>query len=178
VTLRSRRFAKRERVIPVALLPQAVLTLLKEAARHVLKRPVLGIAAVATLVDEAGNSTGKIVLIKRADTQTWGLVGGTLEWGETLSECIRRELFEEAGVRLVRQGPLVGVYSRPERDPRFHGVTVVIRCDVCEETLRAQNPLEILEVKAFNPRELPSALAFGMEDALRAAALEAVPLCE
>jgi 8-oxo-dGTP diphosphatase len=165
-------------VIPVALLPKAILTLMKEAARHVLKRPVLGIAAVATLLDDAGTSTGKIVLIRRADTQTWGLVGGTLEWGETLSECIRRELFEEAGVQLVHQGSLVGVYSHPERDPRFHGVTVVIRCDVRAETLRAQNPLEILEVRAFHPDELPASLAFGMEEALRAASSKAAPLCE
>ena len=58
------------------------------------------------------------------------LVGGTLEWGETLREAIPRELLEEAGASLRSIGRLVGVFSRPDRDLRFHAVTVLIACEV------------------------------------------------
>ena len=39
---------------------------------------MVGIAAAATTAD------GRWLMIKRADTGTWALPGGTLEWGETL----------------------------------------------------------------------------------------------
>jgi 8-oxo-dGTP diphosphatase len=159
-------------VIPVAYLPGSVLKILKEAARHVLRRPVVGIAAIAVLED------GQIVLIRRADTQTWGLPGGTLEWGEALSDCIGRELEEEAGVQLLQKGPIVGVYSGPDRDPRFHGVTVVVTVQVKAGSLRAQNPLEISAVGTFAPDQLPRGLAFGMDDAIDAWRAGKLPQCE
>lgn len=162
----------RAHVIPVAYLPGSVLKILKEASRHVLKRPVLGVAAIAELPD------GTFVMIRRADTQTWGLPGGTLEWGESLSVCLRRELFEETGTELVRQGPVVGVYSDPDRDPRFHGVTVVVHAHVVPGTLRPQNLLEVSEVRAFAADAVPSALAFGMRDAWDAFQRGSAPLCE
>ena len=137
--------------------------LIKEAAKHVLRRPVVGIAAVARTAD------GRWLLVRRADTGEWALPGGTLEWGETLRDCIAREVLEEAGVESCEIGSLVGVFSRPDRDPRFHGVTVVVRCEVDVPTRRPVNPLEILDAKLFRRSELPTKLAMGMEDMLAAA---------
>src|SRR5699024_3876449 len=51
-------------------------TILKEAARHVLRHPVVGVAVAA---QTAG---GRWLLIRRRDTGDWALPGGTLEWGE------------------------------------------------------------------------------------------------
>src|SRR5580658_5723553 len=96
---------------PLLLLPRGVLALLREAARHILHHPVVGVAAAARTKD------GRWLLIRRADTGTWALPGGTLEWGETLGESLRRELLEEAGVVVRGTAHLVGVYSRPDRDP-------------------------------------------------------------
>jgi 8-oxo-dGTP diphosphatase len=141
-------------------LPKSVLVLLKEAARHLLRRPVIGIAAAARTPD------GKWVLIRRADTGEWALPGGTLEWGETLRDALEREMLEEAGIPNAKPGRLVGVYSRPDRDPRFHGVTVVVTCDVDPPTREPSNPLEITGVAMFADSEVPP-LAFGMEDMLR-----------
>src|SRR3954451_22513375 len=105
-------------------MPKGLLVLMKEAARLILHRPVIGMAAAARVPD------GRWVLIRRADTGGWALPGGTLEWGETIREVVPRELREEAGVDVRSIGRLVGVFSRPDRDPRFHGVTIVIACDV------------------------------------------------
>src|SRR5580765_2008208 len=109
------------RLAPLKRLPPAVLGIAREAARLILRRPVVGVAIAASAPD------GRWVLIRRVDTGTWALPGGTLEWGETIRELISRELLEEAGVKVRAIVKLVGVYSHPDRDSRFHGVTIVVR---------------------------------------------------
>jgi 8-oxo-dGTP diphosphatase len=143
-------------------IPAAAFAIVKEAARHLLRRPVVGIAAAARTPD------GRWLLIRRGDLGEWALPGGTLEWGETLRDTIARELAEETGVTACEIVRLVGVYSRPDRDPRFHGVTVVVECEVEPPERAPANPLEILEVRLFAAPELPP-LAMGMRDMLDAA---------
>jgi 8-oxo-dGTP diphosphatase len=147
---------------PLAALPKGALTLLREIGRHLLRRPVVGICAVAR------DEQGRLLLVRRADNGEWALPGGTLEWGETLRRSIVRELAEEAGVHEVTLGPVVGVFSRPDRDPRFHAVTVCVACRIGASG-RAVNPLEIREVRMFARDDVPARLAFGMEDMIAAA---------
>jgi 8-oxo-dGTP diphosphatase len=137
-----------------------MFALLREATRHVLRHPVVGIAAAARTED------GRWLLIRRRDTGGWALPGGTLEWGETLSLALTRELLEEAGVELIGSSELFGVYSRPERDYRFHAVTILVTALVSEPRRAPKNPLEIAEVRLFAPSDLPPALSMGMTDML------------
>jgi 8-oxo-dGTP diphosphatase len=139
-------------------LPRAAFGLIHEVSRHLLRRPVVGIAAVCQTRD------GRWLLIRRGDTGTWGLPGGTLEWGETLQRGLARELEEEAGVTSFTMDRVLGVWSRPDRDPRFHAVTVGTLCTVDAPTRAPQNPLEIREVRAFADDELPRPLAMGADD--------------
>lgn len=143
-------------------LPKNVLAILKEAGKHVLRHPVVGVAAAAETAD------GKWVLIRRADTGTWALPGGTLEWNETLRDSLGRELLEEAGIASFDFERVVGVYSRPDRDVRFHAVTVVVKCRVPTPSQPPLNPLEIREVALFSRGDIPP-LAFGMSDMLQMA---------
>jgi 8-oxo-dGTP diphosphatase len=141
-------------------LPKAAYGIVHEVTRHLLKRPVVGVAAVCRTAD------GRFVLIRRGDTGTWCLPGGTLEWGETLRVGLARELEEEAGVvehELVR---VLGAWSDPGRDPRFHAVTIGVECTVGAPVKPPRNALEIREVKLFAEGELPKTLAFGLEDIL------------
>ena len=158
----ARARGKDARVI-LSLLPKNVLAILKEAGKHLLKHPVVGVVAAAQTAD------GRWVLIRRADTGTWALPGGTIEWGETLRASLGRELLEEAGIEAYEFENVVGVYSRPDRDARFHAVTVVVKCRVDAPTKAPLNSLEIREVALFKPSEFPENLAFGMEDMLSAA---------
>jgi 8-oxo-dGTP diphosphatase len=144
-------------------LPAGALSIVKEIARHLLHRPVVGLAAVARTPD------GRTLLIRRADTGTWALPGGTVEWGETLRETLARELAEEAGVLRVEFKKVAGVFSRPDRDPRFHAVTIVVECAIDPPSRAPENPLEIREARLFAAPDLPRPLAFGMEDMLDAA---------
>ncbi len=141
-------------------IPSGAFVIVKEILRHVLRRPVVGIAIVAR--DDAG----RYLLVRRADTGTWALPGGTLEWGERLRPCLVRELREETNAVLAGEPRLVGVYSEPSRDPRFHAVTVVAECRVSAPSPKAENPVEIRDVRFFAEGELPAEIAFGMRDML------------
>lgn len=145
---------------PLALLPRRVLGILHEVSRHLLRRPVVGVCAVARTGD------GRVLLVRRADTGTWALPGGTLEWGEQASASVAREIAEETGARFVKLGRVTGVYSRPDRDPRFHAVTICVTAEVAEPVAGPRNTLEIREARLFAPGEVPGVLAMGTGDML------------
>ncbi len=140
-------------------IPVGLFRIGKEVARHLLRRPVVGIAAAARTPD------GRWVLIRRSDSGGWALPGGTLEWGESLRTALERELKEETGAELQAMGRLIGVYSGFGRDPRFHAVTVLVEASVGLPA-QAENPMEITEVRAFTDAELPRELSHGMTDML------------
>lgn len=147
---------------PLSLLPDGAMTLVKEVARHVLRRPVVGLCVVAR------RANGDLLLIRRADTGTWALPGGTVEWGETLVSTAHRELDEEAGAEVLSLGTVLGVFSRPDRDPRFHAVTTIVSAVVADVARGPKNPFEIREARFFSDAEVPRPLAMGSEDFLAA----------
>lgn len=150
-------------IAPLSLMPRAVLGLAKEVARHLLRRPVVGVAVAAHTDDD------RWLLIRRGDTGGWALPGGTLEWGETLRDTFSRELLEEAGVTDPVFERVVGAYSRPDRDPRFHAVTILVTARVGEPSRPPMNPLEIREARLFRREELPRGLSLAQDDMLATA---------
>ncbi|MGA2449553.1 MAG: NUDIX domain-containing protein [Polyangiaceae bacterium] len=144
--------------------PRGAFAVIREIARHLVRRPVVGVAV-------AGRTRGddRWLLVRRTDVGEWALPGGTLEWGETLRGCAAREIAEEAGVDACDVLRLVGVFSRPDRDPRFHAVTVVLECVVEPPRRPPNNPLEIAEVGLFAADHIPETMAMGMRDMLMAA---------
>ncbi|WP_038016062.1 NUDIX hydrolase [Synechococcus sp. PCC 7335] len=113
-----------------------------------LRRPVLGTSIVPLLPD------GRIVLIRRRDTNRWALPGGIVDWGEDLATAAARELTEETGLSLTSVGRLIGVYSNAERDPRFHSICVALSAQVMGE-LQTYDQDEVIGVQAFAVDELP-----------------------
>ncbi len=138
--------------------PKAAYGIVHEATRHLLKRPVVGIVAAARTAD------GRWLLVRRGDTGEWCLPGGTLEWGETLRTALDRELEEEAGVERVEVVRVLGAFSAPWRDVRFHAVTIAVETRVDPPVKPPKNPLEIREAKLFADDALPAELAFGLQD--------------
>ncbi|MFB3788056.1 MAG: NUDIX domain-containing protein [bacterium] len=72
------------------------------------------------------NERGEILLIRRKNEPFAGcyaIPGGFLEvHQETVEQCALREAEEETGLK-VEIDRLIGVYSDPKRDPRWHNVT-------------------------------------------------------
>ncbi|AEH23733.1 NUDIX domain-containing protein [Pyrococcus yayanosii] len=110
---------------------------------------------------------GGVVLVKRGKEpykDHWALPGGFVEYGETVEEAAVREAKEETGLD-VKLLSLVGVYSRPDRDPRGHTVTIAFLALGLGE-LKAGD--DAREVRVFPIDALPRLpLAFDHADILR-----------
>ena len=114
----------------------------------IFRHPIVGTTIIPLLPD------GRIVLIQRSDSGKWGLPGGMVDWGEDIPAATIRELKEETGLNVIKIRRLVGVYSAPDRDPRIHSISVLIEVEA-DGVLEPEDKLEVLQVKAFKPEELP-----------------------
>lgn len=90
-------------------------------------------------VDSIVAKGNKILLLKRAiqpfkDKLT--LPGGMVEHGETVEQAAIREVKEETGLE-VKLKTILGVYSDPIRDPRFHSVSVVFIAEPIKGKLKS-----------------------------------------
>lgn len=126
----------------------------------------------------------RLLLMQRSDNGHWGLPGGYVEPGESVSQAAAREVFEETGVE-IELGRLIGVYSDPERHViEYAAGNRVQSVNLCFEALAVgqgepTTPEETLETGYFAADGLPEpfvpihgvrvddALATGMPVAVR-----------
>ena len=76
------------------------------------------------------DAAGRILLQRRTDFNVWGLPGGSLELGEGLRACARRELLEETGLN-AGDLSLVGIYTDPRLDVTYPNGDRVQQFTVC-----------------------------------------------
>ncbi|MGG1606462.1 NUDIX hydrolase [Bacillus wiedmannii] len=108
------------------------------------------------------NEKNEILLQLRTDFKRWGIIGGALEYNETLEDALKREVYEETGL-IIKNPELFRTYSGPDffqiypNDNQVHGVLVVYICRefngelVCDQT-------ESKELRFFSLDKLPSNL--------------------
>jgi ADP-ribose pyrophosphatase YjhB (NUDIX family) len=112
-------------------------------------------AAAVILTDEG------VLLQRRSDNGRWGLPGGGVEPGESVSAAVVREVFEETGLH-VEPVRLIGVYSDPANHQIItypdgnviHYVSTVFECRIVGGTLTCGD--ESLELGFFDPESLPA----------------------
>lgn len=91
------------------------------------KTPYLAVDGIINLQDRKGNWLGVVLIERKYPPVGLALPGGFVEVGESVEEAIIREMKEETGLDVIvlRQ---FRVYSEPDRDPRFHTVSVTFEC--------------------------------------------------
>ena len=122
-------------------------------------RPLIIPGAAVLVMDSQGN----LLLQHRKDNQQWGLIGGSMEVGESLEETARRETFEETGLELDDLewfGLFSGqefIYKYPNQDIVVNVVAVYIARKF-RGTLKIDEK-EAHEIRFFNLRQLPKDLS-------------------
>lgn len=92
-----------------------------------IQTPFLAVDGIVEIYNDTGALEG-IVLIERLNTPKGiALPGGFVDIGETVETAVMREMKEEISLDITIQS-LLGVYSDPARDSRFHCVSVVFIC--------------------------------------------------
>lgn len=128
-------------------------------------------SACAVALDDGG----RILLHRRADNGFWGLPGGKVDPGESVSSAVVREVSEETGLR-VSVLRLTGVYSDPAVRVvaaypdgcvvHYVNLTFLCRVEGGEPAVSSEG----LEVGFFAPDRLPEPFLLGhrirLEDAL------------
>ncbi len=79
-------------------------------ARRAARKGQLRLGCSAVLLDESGS---RVLLTRRKDNGQWCLPGGRVDAGESVTEAVEREFFEETGLQM-RVKRLTGVYSDPD----------------------------------------------------------------
>jgi 8-oxo-dGTP diphosphatase len=121
------------------------------------------------------NEKGEVLLQRRKDVNQWCIISGHVEFGESISEAMLREIQEETGLEasIVR---FIGLYSSPSSQTYCYGErTVQYVTAYFEAALSGSlNPHlfndETIELRYFSPAALPDDLAqlnpYWLEDAL------------
>ncbi len=134
---------------------------------------------ITLTVDGIVPMDGKIVLIRRRNEPFKGklaLPGGIVEYGESVEDALRRELEEEIGL-VCEPAKLVGVFSKPDRDPRGHFVSVCFLAKPVRGKLKAGDDAEdvvLISVEEALSRELAFDHSEMLREAMRSGVLSEV----
>lgn len=127
------------------------------------------VVGVSGLVRDDQN---RILLLKHTyrGNKPWGLPGGGLQPGESLEECLDRELMEETGLKVEIEAMLSGA---AHYDRRL--VDMIFSCRLLPgESLEKFRPnAEVSEARFFHLSELPPEIASGQKRLIRIALAQA-----
>ena len=111
-----------------------------------IKTPYLAVDGIIKLYDENENFKG-IVLIERLNRPLGvAIPGGFVDIGETVESAVIREMKEETTLDITIES-LLGVYSDPSRDARFHTASIVYICKAYGTPKAADDAKEVYVYK-------------------------------
>ncbi|WP_029520918.1 NUDIX hydrolase [Persephonella sp. IF05-L8] len=116
-----------------------------------IQTPFIAVDGIIQLFDENDNFKGIVLIERKNPPLGLAIPGGFVDIGETVEQALVREMKEETSldVEIIR---LLGVYSDPKRDPRFHAVSITF---VCKAYGQPKASSDAKEVKVFKLEEIP-----------------------
>jgi 8-oxo-dGTP diphosphatase len=125
-----------------------------------MKRGVnyIGVGVGAVIVDGAG----RLFLAKRGpqaknERGLWEFPGGSVEFGETLADALKREMREEYGIEIA-VGELLDVVDHILPDEGQHWVSPSFICSVLSGEPVIMEPEKCSQIGWFLPDDLPGDL--------------------
>jgi 8-oxo-dGTP pyrophosphatase MutT (NUDIX family) len=102
---------------------------------------------------------GGVLLIRRRGSGKWAMPAGGIEYDESIFECLRREVYEETGLSVIK-ATLIAIYSEPRfivkntYGDEYQGFELLFRVDQWKgETVEETN--ETKGIGFYNLNNLP-----------------------
>ena len=111
-------------------------------------QPLILIGSHAIIVNE----NNEILLQLRTDFNRWGIIGGALEYNETLEDALKREVYEETGL-IIKNPELFRTYSGPDF---FKSIQTAIKYTVYSLFIFAVNSMVSLYATIRNRKNYAS----------------------
>ncbi len=92
-----------------------------------IQTPYVATDGIVELYDTNNDFQGIILIERKNPPHGLALPGGFVDIGESCEDACRREMKEEISLDVTLRY-LLGVYSDPKRDPRFHAISCVYIC--------------------------------------------------
>lgn len=102
-----------------------------------IKTPHVSVDGVIEIYHE-GKFQGIVLIERKNPPYGYALPGGFVDIGESVEDALKREMKEEVKLE-VEIIDLLGVYSDPKRDPRFHTVSIVYICKANQNPVAADD---------------------------------------
>lgn len=125
-------------------------------------RPKVGVGVIVIKND-------KVLLGKRKNAHgdgSWSFAGGHLEKNESLEECAKREVMEEAGITIKNIKPLTFTNDIFEKEEK-HYITLFLTADYDAGEVRVMEPEKCDGWEWFDWNDLPQPLFLAINNFLK-----------
>jgi len=119
-----------------------------------INTPHISVDGIVKLYDAQDRYRGIVLIERKNPPHGWAFPGGFVDIGETIETALRREMKEEISLD-VQIERLLGIYSDPGRDPRFHTVSAVFVCRATGTPEAADDARRVHVVENAEARGLP-----------------------
>jgi 8-oxo-dGTP pyrophosphatase MutT (NUDIX family) len=129
-------------------------------------RTLMFVGARGVLIDSAG----RLLLIQRSDNGHWAMPAGAMELGESIADCVAREVWEETGLRALAVTPFA-VHTGPTYTitnmygDTYQLFTVIFRIDEWDGQLTPVTE-ETTDAAFFPPDAMPAPLSASVAETL------------